>query len=165
MSIKDIQVTTNELADLLDVDPKYISQLVLNHSYPKEDHNSFSLYDFIKKRFEHLKEMCDDRVKKVREERTRDRYERASAELKEMEVEKQKGKLVNADDVDSAWKDAMQVVINKWDGFPTMVAHLLVGIDDVKQIEIILTEKKNKVKADIAKQTLHTKASIPGTAE
>jgi len=88
MSIKDIQVTTNELADLLDVDPKYISQLVLNHSYPKEDHNTFSLYAFIKKRFEHLKEMCDDRVKKIRDESSqKNRLDKASAELKEMELE------------------------------------------------------------------------------
>jgi hypothetical protein len=104
MNMKNIIITTAELADLFGIAEKYVSQLVIDHGYPKVGHNAFNMYECSKKRFSHLEEMCVERIKKVREENTKSRLERANAELKELELQEKKGKLISSDQ----FRDALE---------------------------------------------------------
>lgn len=161
MSIKKIKVTTAELADLLDVSEGYISQLVLEHGYPKEDHNSFKLFDFVQKRFAHLKEMCDDRIKKLREENSKSRLERVNAEIKELDLAEKKNLLIPYDLVLDAWLEQIQLTVSKVEFFPSKVAPLLLGITDQKEMFRLLTDEVIKLRIEIANSKLRIDKSVP----
>jgi len=156
MNIKEITVTTSDLADLIDVSDKYISQLVLDHNYPKEGHNAFNLYKFIKKRFQHLEEMCNDRIVKIlREETSKSRLERANAELKELELQEKRGQLIDSNHFKDALENEAHIFIKGLDILNVKLGQVL-SLDE-KQSQLIEKEI-NSIREQIAALPADTRA-------
>lgn len=154
--IKKIIVTTAELADLLDVVPKYISQMINDLGYPKAiGHNAHNLYEFLKYHFSYQEKKCNERVEKIRKEKPQERLIIAQAEYKENEVKKQRKELINAGIVNEAWQNAMQIIVTNIDAFSIIAAPDLIGIADAKEMKLKLDEQVNKLKNKIAQQELH----------
>ena len=154
--LKEVTATTKELAELFDVTPKYVSQLVLNHGMPKAAKNKFNFYKCVKWRFDFNEKSFEDRSQKIREENTKSRLERANAELKELDLAEKRGELVQATAMENAWLNEIAVIDAELEGLAIKAAPNLLGIKSVKKMKDKLIIEINKIRTKIAKLKLHT---------
>lgn len=149
--IKKIIVTTAELADLLDVVPKYISQMINDLGYPKAiGHNAHNLYEFLKYHFSYQERKCDERVEKIRKEKPLDRKIAAEANLKELELEERNGNLIKKDQVESLYLQTQTILISSFDGMLVKIGPQLLGINDIQTMQNKLKELGNEHKKQIS---------------
>lgn len=159
--IENIVVTSEDLAKLLPIKNRnYISELVRDHKFPRVKHNQYPLVDFIKRYVSYLDELCEDRLKKIREENTRSRLERANAEIKELALAEKRGGLLDAELVSDAWLNEMAVIVSELETFPTKAAPNLLGIKSTKDMINKLVEEINKVRTRIAKLKIKIRRSL-----
>lgn len=154
--IKEVIVSTGELAGLFDVADKYISQLVLEHGLPKIAKNKFNLYDCVKWRFGYLNENHKQEVERIRSDKPQDILAIKSAEYKDLLIREKRGELVQASLVGDSWLNEVSVINAELDGFSIKAAPNLLGIKNVKTMTRKLAKEINKVKTKIAKLKLHT---------
>lgn len=148
--IKEVIVSTSELAKLFDVSDKYISQLVLDHGMPKVAKNKFNLYDCVKWRFDYNEEIYEDRLKKIREENTKSRLERANAELKELELAEKRGSLIPAESVERAKLNDAIIYIKSLDALKTKLPPVLLGAKTEQDISKIIEKETDSIRTQIA---------------
>lgn len=92
-------VTTKELAEIYGYSDKYISELVVKHGHPKAAHNKYDLEKSFKWYIDYLKNLHEAEIKRLKEEDTKARLERARAEEKELDLAVKKRLLIKSEDV------------------------------------------------------------------
>ncbi len=150
IELKEIMISTSELAELFDVSHKYISQLVLDHIMPKATHNKFKLYECVKWRFVYNEKICENRLKKIREENTRSRLERANAELKELELAEKRASLISADSVEKSKMNDAIIYVKSLNALNTKLPPVLIGAKTEQDISKIIKKETDSIRNQLA---------------
>ncbi len=109
--LKNITVTTKQLAELFGVSEGYISDLVNDNNMPKVAFNEFNLFDCVKFRFSHLEKIYQDKLKKSNDETNRGRLDAANARIKEIELKKLEGELAPVEEFYIAFSNQIKIFV------------------------------------------------------
>lgn len=148
--IKNITVTTKQLAEIFQVSESYISDLVNDHQMPKLGFNKFPLVDCIKFRIQHLQKIYDDKLIKQRDLTNRGRLEAAQAEIKELELKKMQGELAPVAEFELAQKNEALLFSKLVNGF----------ISELK-FDLNLTPEQSEQMQNKAYNLLNRYSSLP----
>lgn len=107
--IRNITVTTKQLAEIFNVSEGYISDLVTDYSMPKVAFNQFNLLDCLKFRFAHLEKIYQDKLKRHDDDTSKGRIEAATAKLKEIEVAEKEKQLGPVAEFEFAFRNQIQI--------------------------------------------------------
>lgn len=78
------------------------------------------------------------------------RRERADASMRELALERERGRLIARRDVKADLTDAVAVILSAWDSFPDRLSPLLVGIEDQAQIRAVLRDEIEQLQHRVA---------------
>lgn len=139
--LKNVTVSSEVISEVLNLNKKYISQLVREKKFPKASHNSYPLIEFIQRFIEYKNELNENEKRKIRElVSNRDRLEKAQADLKEIELEEKQKKLIPSDEVESVMLTAAQVYVKGLEAFETTLPPILVNAKDQSEITAIIRD-------------------------
>ena len=149
--VKSINVGRNVLADIFGVTENYINELVLKSILPKNDfHNSYPLYDCLKAFLIYQEKKFNNKIEAVKSEKPQDLLARRNAELKAIQIEKEKNNLFPADEVQRLYLSTLAIIINELESFPIFISVDIMGINDQKVLIDIVKEKVTVLRTKIA---------------
>lgn len=152
MKIKEIIVTTADLAELFGVADKYISQLVLDHGMPKEGHNQFNLFLSITWYLAYRDQLADKRVEKIKADlsQARSRKDLADADLKELELAEKREALIPFDIVRENAINKASIYVKSLMQLETKLIPLLEQVQDKSEFGIIIRKEIEKIRNQVA---------------
>jgi|SRR3989304_660797 len=147
--IQEIEFTTLELAELLDVTDRRIQQLAKSGILKPESRNTYSLKSNLLSYIEYQvsRERNYDDVLKDAERRKAI----AEAELKEIQLETTKGKLIEIERVIQDWQKVIGVFRTRVLLVSSKVAPLLLGLRSIKRIRGIVDEELNEALNELSR--------------
>jgi len=148
--IKKIIITTKQLAELFKVAEKYVSELVLLHGMPKVAHNQFNLVECLLWWTDYQKKLLLREIEKLKKDKPQDDLARNQSKLKEMEIKRQEGKLIDADLVEVAWRVNYKILSESLQSQGARIAPKIVGKTDTKEITLLIDEDNNKKLKEIS---------------
>lgn len=147
-SIKDIDVTTRALAEVFGVTVDHINLLTVKHGLPRKGYNCYNLFEAYSWRVDYLKKEYDRRLA-VRES-AQDEVARKNSILKEFEIQKQAGNLLLKDDVYKTQLEVVRIFNQSLNNLAFILAPEVKGVDDVREIQVIVQREVNKIKTTIS---------------
>lgn len=151
MKIKEVKVTTKDLAEHFGVSEKYISQLVLDHGMPKIKHNTFDLIECLKWWWKYRERIQEEEKRKIREDQnSRARKEKAEAELKEIELEEKKKSLIPISELNHILMTAARIFKKGLESFETKLPPILKNLTAEEEIQNIIKIETNSIRKQIA---------------
>lgn len=139
-------VTRKILAEILSVSENYINEL----GVPKVAYNQYNLVDCVKWYLKYLDDMNKKAIERVKQEKPQDDLARKSAELKQLQIDEARGRLIDKDEVFDAVLTVIQIIIANIDVLAIKASPLLVGLNQ-KEIQSLLEKEINDIKTKIAK--------------
>ena len=144
-NLKNIKVTTKQLAELFGVSEGYISDLVNDNRMPKDAFNQFNLFDCVKFRFAHLEKIYQDKLKKNNDETNKGRLDAANARIKEIELDKKEKQLAPVEQFGWAFANWFKIFNKGFDAIEWICKYELYlnkdQLSDIrKHIDSILTQ-------------------------
>lgn len=132
-------VTTKKLAAILGITPRRIQQLSgpPDNVFRKISRGKFDLSDSIQKYISYQIELERRKYKKndMDINEARRRKEIAEAELKEIELERQKGDLLPKNEVILTWQKILSVLRSRLLAMPAKLAPILMGLSTISEIK------------------------------
>lgn len=156
--LKEVTVSTKDLATLFGVASKYISQLV-KKGMPNEGHNKFNLYECVKWRFEDNEKIYQNDKKKIREENTKSRLELANAELKELELAERRGSLIDSKEVYQSKMNDATIYVKGLDALGTKLPPVLIHAKNEEEISTTIKKETDNIRNQIATIPANTAAA------
>ena len=143
--LKKITATTNELAKLFGVVPKYVSELVTLRGMPKVKHNTFNLIECVKWRFADLENIHKKECEKLKADDPTKDVARKNAELKEFQLQEIRKNLLPADKVKSDMIIFLTTIKTGVNGLGAKVGPRLKNENDVKKIIRTIDAEVNNI--------------------
>lgn len=139
--IKNIIVGSEDLTEVLPIKNRnYVAELVRDHKFPREGHNQYPLFDFIRRYIDYLNEMHIKQIEEIRKLKPSEEKDRFIAKLKELEYEEKKKNSLPKDEVVKIFLDANVIIISSFEGWLIKTAPELLGIDNLQDMQNKLNE-------------------------
>ncbi len=147
--IKNISISTSELAEIYGVSEKYISELVRDHGHPKEDWNKFNLFESIKFWLNYQRDIHRKEIAKLKDEDPQKSLTRTNDKLKQLELEKKIGSLLPLEMAKYSWVEETKIISKALDVIPLKVSPRIPP--EVRELVIkILIEEIDEVRYRIS---------------
>jgi len=135
-------ITTKRLAEILGMTERRVQQLAAENVFKKFGRGRFQLADSVQK---YLAYQLDLERKKYNKNdlsinEARRRREQAEASLKEIELGKQRGELLEKSDVIRVWQKILTVLKNRLLVMPSKLSPHLLGMNSVNEIKMRMDE-------------------------
>ncbi len=136
-------ITTKRLAEILGMTERRVQQLAAENVFKKFGRGRFQLADSVQK---YLAYQLDLERKKYNKNdlsinEARRRREQAEASLKEIELGKQRGELLEKSDVIRVWQKILTVLKNRLLVMPSKLSPHLLGMNSVNEIKMRMDEE------------------------
>ncbi len=152
--IENIKVDRKTLAELFEVNEKYINELVDEYGMPKIDYNTYNLVDCFKWWIEHQKNILKKQIEKLKAMKPQDELALMSARLKELDVMEREGKLIELDLIKNAWMSEYKMLNELLIGLGPRLSTRLINKSDPIEVRKIIDEEVEKIKNAIVELPL-----------
>lgn len=155
------QVNQRTLAEMLDLTPQRINQLVIENIIPKTEHGRYELVACVKAYIQFIrKRPSSNNVNADDYNAQRTRLTKAKADMAEMEKEQMANNLIPVTDVTDAWETMAMNMRTKLLAIPTRTATSVFAADNVIDAKRILKENINEALKELSSVEIRTNNPI-----
>ena len=150
--MRDEIVTTNRLAFVLGITARRVQQLAGEGVFNKVSRGKFHLSESIQKyiSYQLLLEKKKYNKNDLEINEAKRKRETEEAFLKEMELEKRRGELLEKSEVINTWQKILSVIKTRSMALPTKLAPQIIGMDRVADIKNALDKEINGFLTEIS---------------
>ena len=131
--------TLEQIAHLLNLSERMVNLHVKQHGMPRIDRGQYDIVACVHWYIEYLQKLIKDaRRGDETEQQARARLTRATADLRELELAKAKGELIEVDQAKSLWERLIVSFKTRMLGIPTKAPQRLIICKDINQIKDLL---------------------------
>lgn len=150
-NLKNVSVDVETLSELFSLSKSYISELSRKKGFPKSSYNSYPLFEFTQRFLEYKNELFEKEKRKLRElTSSRERLEKAQADLKEIELGEKQKSLVPVQEVESIMLTAARIYVKNLESLETTLPPILINAKDQIEIAVIIRDAVYSSRTQIA---------------